>query len=122
MAANYVGTHVVLNIGLSAPTFLQVDKLLSHVERIAIIRKNLPLFMRVNSCKMDVVPRHVYGGEPVMVFHGTLCAKYESALFETLVEAQQDCCAMLNYGSNTGQLFGPHADKWGSFNPQFFVL
>ena len=119
MVTDFSNGLVILNIGLSAPTFAKGK--LCHVERIAIMRKSLPWFFQQRSCKMEVVPRHVYGGEPVAVFTGRLSSRWEEGMYNMLVDMEQDCCAMMHYSSSVGQLFGPHADKWGSFNPQFFV-
>lgn len=112
---------VILNIGLSAPTFMKA-KPLSHVERLAIMRKRLPLFMNVHSYKQEVVPRHVYGGEPVAVVTGVMTASAAPHLWEMLCEMEQDCCAMLNYTTGKGELFGPYADRWGQFDIKYFVI
>jgi hypothetical protein len=126
MAANLF----ILNIGLSAPTFMKA-KPLSHVERLAILRKRLPLFMKVQSYKQEVVPRHVYGGEPMVVVTGTMTVSPWTSglrdnayigLFDMLCEMEQDCCAMLNYKTDKGELFGPYADHWGTFNRDYFVM
>jgi hypothetical protein len=112
---------VAMNIGLSMPTFLE-SKTLSHMQRLALIRKRLPNVMRVVKHRMEIVPRHVYGGEPVLILSGYLKEGWESSLFELLAETEQDCCAMVPYGSLKGKLFGPHADKWGEFNINYFVF
>jgi hypothetical protein len=126
MAANLF----ILNIGLSAPTFMKARPL-SHVERLAILRRRLPLFMKVQSYKQEIVPRHVYGGEPMVVVAGTMLTSpwtgglkllTELSLFDMLVEMEQDCCAMLNYSTDKGELFGPYADRWGTFNRDYFVM
>lgn len=121
---------VILNIGLSAPTFMQA-KPLSHVERLAIMRKRLPLFMKIHSYRHEIVPRHVYGGEPVAIVSGTMNtspwtgglkdSSYQ-ALFEMLCEMEQDCCAMLNYRTGKGELVGLYAERWGTFNHDYFVM
>ena len=35
---------------------------------------------------------------------------------------EQDCIAMYNLVTKEGALVGPRADKWGAFNPEFFLL
>lgn len=115
------GNLIVLNIGLSAPTFMKA-KPLSHVERLAIMRKRLPLFMSIHMTKQEIVPRHVYGGEPVAIVYGKLSSSWQVPLFEMLVEMEQDCCAMLDYATNKGELFGPYANHWGQFDRKFFVM
>ena len=115
-----VNEFAALNIGLSCPTFLESPKL-SHVERIALLRKGLPKVLDVVKSRMEIVPRHVYGGEPVLVLSGFLKKDWETSLFELLAEAEQDCCAIVPYGSLKGRLFGPHADKLGEFNILYFV-
>lgn len=121
---------VILNIGLSAPTFMKA-KPLSHVERLAIMRKRLPLFMKVHSYRHEIVPRHVYGGEPVAIVSGTMSTSpwtgylrnqpYEH-LLDMLIEMEQDCCAMLNYRTGKGELVGLYAEQWGTFNRDYFVM
>jgi hypothetical protein len=34
----------------------------------------------------------------------------------------QDCIAVWNLYESFGQLIGPRADKWGEFNPKFFIM
>lgn len=34
----------------------------------------------------------------------------------------QDCVAAYAPGLKTGMLLGPRADKWGEFNPEFFLM
>jgi hypothetical protein len=34
----------------------------------------------------------------------------------------QECIAVYNMATETGALIGPRADKWGAFNPDFFLL
>ena len=121
---------VILNIGLSAPTFMKA-KPLSHVERLAIMRKRLPLFMKVHSYRHEIVPRHVYGGEPVAIVSGTMSTSPWTGalrdvafdpLYDMLLEMEQDCCAILNYRTGKGELFGPYAEQWGTFNRDYFVM
>lgn len=121
---------VILNIGLSAPTFMKA-KPLSHVERLAIMRKRLPLFMKVHSYRHEIVPRHVYGGEPVAIVSGIMDTspwtgsvrnKPYKHLFDMLIEMEQDCCAMLNYRTGKGELVGLYAEQWGTFNRDYFVM
>ncbi|ASJ79313.1 hypothetical protein EGC79_20470 [Shewanella vesiculosa] len=121
---------VILNIGLSAPTFMKA-KPLSHVERLAIMRKRLPLFMNIHSYRHEIVPRHVYGGEPVAIVSGTMSTspwtgylrnQSQAYLLDMLIEMEQDCCAMLNYRTGKGELVGLYADRWGTFNRDYFVM
>lgn len=115
------GNLIVLNIGLSAPTFMKA-KPLSHVERFAILRKQIHDFMVVHKFKQEIVPRHVYGGEPVVVIYGKVLTNWKVPLFEMLIEMEQDCCAMLNYATDEGELFGPYANHWGQFDRSYFVM
>lgn len=34
----------------------------------------------------------------------------------------QDCVATYNCSTGNGALIGPRSDKWGSFNPDYFLL
>lgn len=34
----------------------------------------------------------------------------------------QDCIAVWNMATSAGALIGPRADKWGAFNPEFFLM
>jgi len=34
----------------------------------------------------------------------------------------QDCIATWNFSTCKGALIGPRADKWGTFNPEYFLL
>lgn len=34
----------------------------------------------------------------------------------------QECIAVYNCSSAQGALIGPRADKWGDFNPEYFVM
>ena len=121
---------IILNIGLSAPTFMKA-KPLSHVERLAIMRKRLPRFMNIHSYRHEIVPRHVYGGEPVAIVSGKmktspwtgfLCQTPYESLLDMLSEMEQDCCAMLNYRTGKGELVGLYAEQWGTFNRDYFVM
>jgi len=116
---------VTLNIGLACPTFLmpasQTKQTLAS--RQAIAGRQLPTFMEVRQVKQVIVPRHVYGGEPVLVVSALYePEKFDHELFDMLVDMEQDCCAILCHATDEGVLFGPHADKWGTFNRNYFVM
>ena len=34
----------------------------------------------------------------------------------------QECIAVWNMATSAGALIGPRADKWGAFNPEFFLM
>ena len=60
------------------------------------------------------------GGESVLV----LSAQYRgselyASLYALAINLRQDCIAIWNSGS--GDLIGPAAEKWGEFNPAFFL-
>lgn len=35
---------------------------------------------------------------------------------------EQECIAVWNMATSAGALIGPRADKWGAFNPEFFLM
>ncbi|MCA3173533.1 MAG: hypothetical protein ING25_10865 [Burkholderiales bacterium] len=79
--------------------------------------------MEVRQVKQVIVPRHVYGGEPVLVVSALYePERYDWCLFAMLCAMEQDCCAILDHATDEGVLFGPHADKWGTFNRNYFVM
>lgn len=53
----------------------------------------------------------------VAVITGEPCPAVLSALCVIL---HQDCIAV-KYVDGTGELIGPNADKWGKFNPEYFI-
>lgn len=44
------------------------------------------------------------------------------AVYRTAKELRQDCIAVYNPSKPLGALVGPHAAKWGPFNPELFFL
>jgi hypothetical protein len=116
---------VTLNIGLACPTFLMPASQTRHTlaSRQVMAGRLMPNFMEVRQIKQVIVPRHVYGGEPVLVVSALYePERYDRYLFDLLVAMEQDCCAILCHATDEGALFGPHADKWGTFNRNYFVM
>lgn len=45
-----------------------------------------------------------------------------NAIFILAELLDQECIAVYNCSSQMGALIGPKADKWGAFNPDYFVM
>lgn len=58
--------------------------------------------------------------EPTLVVHVVHCAESTAETLAVILE--QDCVARYHLGNGKGQLIGPRADKWGDFNPEYFLL
>jgi hypothetical protein len=115
---------VTMNFGLLCPTFLvqPSQTKLTPAARIRIIGRDLPFIAKVVQQKQVIVPRHVYGGEPVLVITALLDRMFLYALSDIVQTAEQDCCAMLWHSNDEGMLVGPHAGEWGGFNRDYFVM
>ena len=60
------------------------------------------------------------GGESVLVVSAQYRGfKIYASLFALAINLRQDCIAIWNSGS--GDLIGPNSEKWGEFNPTFFL-
>ena len=86
-----VARLVTLNIGLACPTFLMPASQTTHTlaSRQRVAGRWMPTFMEVRQVKQVIVPRHVYGGEPVLVVSALYDPEqYDWALFDMLVRME----------------------------------
>ena len=115
---------VTINFGLLCPTFLMQPSQtkLTSAARIRIIGKDLPFIAKVVQQKQVIVPRHVYGGEQVLVVTALMGRQFLYDLSDIVEGAEQDCCALLWHRNDEGMLVGPHAGEWGEFNRDYFVM
>ena len=54
-------------------------------------------------------------------FDGTLNA-VEDDVWAASAVLEQDCIGVYDTNTGKGALIGPRADKWGEFNPEYFLL
>lgn len=109
-------TTLTLNIGLDG-----IDAPASHA---AIVASRT---LRANG--FDLVAAHTHNSHTertlvVTVERNGLASNATSnrAAIYTVAEAlNQDCIAVYNPSRQTGLLIGPRAEKWGEFNPEFFL-
>lgn len=116
------GHKAILNLGLGAPT-LGGRKTVAH--RIRTFQRACRDVLYPDfKAELQIVPRHVFMGEPLLVVEGgfNLNAKYTLTLWDALIEAEQDCIAVYypELDQPTGYLIGPNANLWGDFNVNFF--
>lgn len=115
MSNPYYSTgHVILNIGLIRadnklplnPLF--VEQYLSH---IGLDVREFKIFQSDSEPTAVVVIRTT-GNQPVF-----------ASQLRTISEfLKQDAIAFYSPHTGRGELFGPKADAWGPFNPQYFLL
>ncbi len=67
---------------------------------------------------------HHFGGEPTLAV--TIVprdlVRLREQLYTLAIQLQQDCIAVYFPSTQTGQLIGLNAAKWGEFDPEFFML
>lgn len=121
------GADVTLNIGLgkgSGHTTVGVP------HRLRVITKLLPQILQPGYvAHLELVPRHTWTGEPMLVVQGTLVTDIRDTdvLWQGIVDAEQDCIACYVHAvpwngsvQPHGFLFGPRREAWGEFNINFF--
>lgn len=114
---------VILNIGLGVG---QLGGRLSPAHRLALVSRNLRELMASGMRgEVHLVPQHTYIGEPLVIISGSFTSEACSTtqLWDLLVAIEQDCIAV-HYPTmpEKSTLFGPRADKWGSFDLTYFNL
>jgi hypothetical protein len=57
------------------------------------------------------------GDEPTVIIQ---CDFIHGSIGVLATALDQDCIAVFNHSTNTGELIGDKADQWGDFNPEFF--
>jgi hypothetical protein len=119
-----VAELVTFNIGLLCPTFFMQPSQtkLTAAARIRIVGQELPFIAKIMQQKQVIVPRHVYGGEPVLVVTALMDRMFIHTVGKIMEMIEQDCCAMLWHSNTEGMLVGPHAGEWGGFNRNYFVM
>lgn len=104
-----------LNIGLArndAPTLLDVSNVIKTLYKHGIVV--LDHRVKDSSTEPTLVAKCKYvrtrGLWPV-----------ENEFFTVSVELAQDCIAVYDDNAQAGVLIGPKADKWGVFDPDYFI-
>jgi hypothetical protein len=57
------------------------------------------------------------GDEPTVIIQ---CEFIHGSIAVLATALDQDCIAVYNHSTNTGELIGDKASEWGPFNPEFF--
>lgn len=114
-----VGATVVLNLGLGPPI---LGGRLTVARRIRVFQRMLRECMHEGFKAEIIMPRHVYGDEPVIVVEGAFnnAARDSLLLWGSMIAAEQDCIAVYYPDEARGYLLGPNAAMWGDFNINFF--
>lgn len=114
--------QVILNIGLdgvpvNGETYtngqrnpLEVEQLLVAVKTARALRF---VVKRVSLLQSDSEPTAVVLCEPP--------AGNSIAVHQLAQRLNQDCIAVYDATLRRGELIGPNAEKWGAFNPAFFL-
>jgi len=57
------------------------------------------------------------GAEPTVIIE---CDFINGSINTLATALDQDCIAVYNHSTNTGELIGDKAEAWGAFNPEYF--
>lgn len=116
-------TRVIFNLGLDDPTYgpaaeaaaLGDHTMMTKDERAAAYLSRLRSILQNGL--------HVSLYEDTMIVTGELQFRVGFADLEGLAQcAEQDCIAAWFPDLQLGKLYGPWAEAWGEFDPQFFHM
>jgi hypothetical protein len=114
MSNPYYSTgHVILNIGLiRADNKLPLNPLFveQYLNHLGLEVRDFKIFQSDSEPTAVVVVRT--SDSPLFTNATALNARF----------LQQEAIARYSPEHNRGELFGPKADAWGPFNPQFFLM
>lgn len=122
---------VKMNIGLNSEHGLsnapeaQLDRLNNFVRKVLRMNKIL------NACQIDAKESRYQGPDGKPVVERTIIAAFDfrpgversyvkKLAYVIAVDMGQDCVAV-KFADGDGVLAGPLAEKWGAFNPEFFI-
>lgn len=77
--------------------------------------------LHYNTNIIDIGTKHSTTEPTLIVQCHVLAHDLHKLIYAIAVDLHQDCIAVSFDGGTTGQLIGPHADKWGDFNPEYFL-
>ena len=101
---------LILNIGLDVQATRQIA---AHVA-LEIVKANGFIVHSSKVIESDT--------EPTLVVEVSGYGSLRKALETISTDLHQDCIAVWVPESAVGRLVGPRADKWGAFNPEFFIM
>ena len=101
----------LLNIGLTRNTggFVKAGDIEALFDSYGVVVMKARMQLADTAQDEDTFIVHVSGWDKDKAFHAAW-------------SLDQDCIAQYDLGECEGALIGPHADKWGEFNPKLFKL
>ena len=100
ISAQYVLHHVEEMLGVDNLVWYKVKE--SNTEDTLILAMDLPF--------MD------------LPFRDTIKVVIRDIIRDLADATQQDCIAVYDCSSGTGELLGTYAHEWGTFNPEYFLI
>jgi hypothetical protein len=90
-------------------------------------KKNLTVSEVLDACvdfDIEVINYAVFesDSEPTLVAKVSKVPGVCTSVNYASISLGQDCIGVYSPATNTGALIGPRADKWGEFNPEYFLL
>jgi hypothetical protein len=84
----------------------------------------LDALVSLSCADIKVVEAKVYDSdsEPTLVARVSKETFLRTAVNWVAIGLEQDCIGLYDAITGKGQLIGPRADKWGEFNPEYFLL
>lgn len=104
----------ILNIGLD----VQATRTLAADVALQVVRASDFITTKWMTVVSDTEPTLVVEVD-YLGTHALLCWQ---ALHQIAVDLHQDCIAVHRPLTGGGALVGPGREKWGPFNPEFFIL
>lgn len=105
---------MILNIGLNVGS----DQTLGLSEVASVLREHHVPFLSIREHRSDTEATAVVR----LSCAPEIMAAAMSAAYHISEDLGQECIAIYNPIIAVGQLVGPLAERWGTFNPAFFLL